>query len=142
MISFWTGIFRPAESILAEQDKKNKVNAEVLVLMREQAAKMMDMICKDNFSVDGFGKIMDEGWQMKRKLASKISNSTIDKYYSIAMENGAIGGKLSGAGGGGFLNFIAHEADHVCINEALKAAGLIPCRFCLDSAGTTVRQLF
>lgn len=138
MLSFWTGISRPAESILEEQDRNNTVNKEMLILMREQADRLMEMICNDNFSIDEFGKIMHEGWQMKRKLTSKISNSTIDSYYSIAMANGAIGGKISGAGGGGFLNMIANETDHDRIKKAMAAAGLMYCKFALDSAGTTV----
>lgn len=138
ILSFWTGISRPAESILDEQDKNNKFNADILILMREQAFKLVEMICNDNFSIDEFGKIMHEGWQMKQKLTSKISNSAIDRYYSIARKNGAIGGKISGAGGGGFLNVIAHEADHKRINKAMVAANLMPYRFKPDSAGTTV----
>ncbi len=138
MVSFWTGISRPAEFILAEQDKNNKFNAEILILMREQADKLVDMIYKDNFSIDEFGKIMHEGWQMKQKLTSKISNSTIDRYYSIARKNGAIGGKISGAGGGGFLNVIAHEADHARLKKAMAEVGLMACKFSPDSAGTTV----
>lgn len=141
MISFSTGISRPSESILKEQDNKNRRNAKILIFMREQADRLMDMIYNNNLSIDKFGKIIHEGWQMKRKLASKISNSTIDRFYLIAREKGAIGGKISGAGGGGFLNIIAHEADHEKIKEALKTAGLMPCKFNLDSAGTTVTQL-
>lgn len=140
MISFWTGIYRPAESILEEQNKKNEKNAKILISIRDQADMLMDMICKDNFSIDEFGRIMHEGWEMKRKLASKISSPEIDRYYSIARENGAIGGKISGAGGGGFLNIIAHKADHKRITEALKLVGLTPYKFNPDSAGTTVTQ--
>ncbi len=141
MLSFWTGISRPSESILQEQDNKNGENAEILIVMREQAIRLMDLIYNNNLSIDKFGKIMHEGWQLKRKLASKVSNSTIDRFYSIARENGAIGGKISGAGGGGFLNVIAHESDHEKIKEALKTVGLTPCKFNLDSAGTTATEL-
>ncbi|GAH62129.1 unnamed protein product, partial [marine sediment metagenome] len=128
MISFSTGISRPSGSILKEQDNKNRRNAKILIFMREQAARLMDLIYDNNLSIDKFGKIIHEGWQMKRKLASRISSSTIDRFYSIAREKGAIGGKISGAGGGGFLNIIAHEADHEKIKEALKTAGLMPCK--------------
>ena len=141
MISFWTGISRASESILEEQDKRNGKNAEMLISMRDQAGILRDIICNNVFSVEKFGKIMHEGWLMKRQLAPKISSAAIDRFYSIAMENGTIGGKVSGAGGGGFLNFIAHETDHERIKKALKTAGLMPCKFNLDSAGTTVRQL-
>jgi D-glycero-alpha-D-manno-heptose-7-phosphate kinase len=141
LISFWTGISRPAESILKEQDEKNCKNGGMLIRLREQAEELMSLIYYDNLSVDGFGKILDEGWQLKRKLASKVSNPTIDRFYAIAIKNGAIGGKISGAGGGGFLNIIAHKADHEQINEALKTEGLMPCKFNMDSAGTTVTQL-
>lgn len=140
MISFWTGISRPSESILEEQDTLNGRNAETLILMREQANRLMNLICNNNWSIDEFGEIMHEGWQMKRKLASKISNTTIDRFYLIARENGAIGGKISGAGGGGFLNVIAHEDKHEKITEALKAAGLIPYKFNIGYSGTAVTQ--
>ena len=142
LLSFWTGISRPAESILKEQDSKNRRNTEILIFMREQAERLMKLLYDSNFSSDKFGKIIHEGWQMKRKLASKISNSTIDRFYSIARKNGAIGGKISGAGGGGFLNVIAHEAAHEKIKNALKQAGLLPCKFSLDTAGTSATELF
>ena len=141
MLSFWTGISRPSETILKEQDKNNRRNTEILIFMREQADRLTSLMYDNNFSIDKFGKIMHEGWQMKRKLASRISNSTLDRYYSIAMKKGAIGGKISGAGGGGFLNIIAHEADHEKIKQALKTAGVMPCKFNLDSGGTTVTEL-
>lgn len=145
MVSFCTGIYRPAESILEEQDKKNKENkenAKLLLSMRDQADRLKDIICQDNFSIDELGKIMHEGWLMKRKLASKISNPKIDYYYSVARKNGAIGGKISGAGGGGFLNVIAHKADHEKIKNAMKEIGLMYCKFNLDTSGTTVTQIF
>lgn len=136
MVSFWTGISRPSESILEEQDNNNSRNVEILLSMREQAYRLMNLIYNNNLSIDEFGKIMHEGWLMKRKLASKVSNPTIDNFYMIARENGAIGGKISGAGGGGFLNFIAHATNHEKIKEALKTAGLMFCKFDLDSTGT------
>lgn len=141
MISFWTGISRPSESILKEQDDKNRDNSEILIDMRKQAETLMKLLYSNNFSIEKFGKIIHEGWQMKCKLASKISNSIINDYYSSALKNGGFGGKISGAGGGGFLNIIANVSDHDKIKQPLKAKGLIPYKFALDSAGTTVTKI-
>jgi D-glycero-alpha-D-manno-heptose-7-phosphate kinase len=141
LISFWTGISRPAETILKEQDEKNEENSDILICLRNQAEELMNLIYHDDLSIQGFGKILDDGWQLKRKLASKISNSAIDFSYATAIKNGAIGGKISGAGGGGFLNLVASESHHGKIREALQAEGLMPCKFNMDSAGTTVTQL-
>ena len=141
MISFWTGVVRPSESILKEQDEKNKENADVLIAMREQANELMNLLYDDNFSIEQFGGIIHQGWQMKRKLASNISNSTIDRFYKIARQSGGIGGKISGAGAGGFLNIFADRVNHEKIKDSLKKTGLIPYSFSWDSAGTTVTKL-
>ncbi len=78
---------------------------------------------------------------MKRKLASKVSNASIDKYYDIAIENGALGGKISGAGGGGFLNIFALPENHTKIIDALRKVGLISCRFNYCARGTIVCEV-
>ena len=72
---------------------------------------------------------MHEGWILKKQLSSNITTSKIDHLYDIALENGAIGGKLSGAGSGGFLNIIATKDKHSKIIEKMNAAGLILYKF-------------
>ncbi len=79
---------------------------------------------------------MHEHWQHKRKRSGGMSNPYIDKWYNIAIENGAVGGKLIGAGGGGFLMFYAE--DKVRLRHAMRDAGLAEVRFRFDFEGTKV----
>ena len=75
---------------------------------------------------------------MKRSLASKISNDLIDKAYSLALENGALGGKVSGAGGGGFLSIFADSNKQPKICDALETMGLVPYKFNFEVRGSMV----
>ena len=124
MLSFWTGMVRPSESVLAEQDKNHSKNIENLSIMRQQAEELSNLLCSDDFSIERFGKVIHAGWQLKRRLASQVSNPKIDKYYDVAIKNGACGGKISGAGSGGFLNIFAKTADHSNITNALQKEGV------------------
>jgi D-glycero-alpha-D-manno-heptose-7-phosphate kinase len=83
-----------------------------------------------------FGELMHEHWEHKKRRSDGISNPQIDKWYSQAMRNGAIGGKLVGAGGGGFLMFYA--ADRSRLRQTMAEAGLEEVRFRFDFEGTKV----
>jgi D-glycero-alpha-D-manno-heptose-7-phosphate kinase len=141
MISFWTKEIRPAESILGEQDQNARRNDDTLLAMRSQAVDLVTLLsAKGSFSVEKFGRVVHEGWLMKRKLASKVTNSTIDKYYEIAVNHGAYGGKISGAGGGGFLNVFAAASNQHRIVTALNEFGLASHKFNFETRGTTVTE--
>ena len=142
MLSFWTGISRPSETVLKEQDENNSINSEVLLKIRDQSEELLGLLIENNFTIEKLGKLVHLGWQLKKQLASKVSNNKIDEYYEIAMKTGCYGGKISGAGGGGFLNVFADEKNHSKITIALKKYGLIPFKFNLDTTGTTVTKLF
>ncbi len=109
MLTFWTGKTRPADSILEEQQNNNTKNNDKLILMRDQAEYIHESIMKNNMHVERFGKIIHEGWMMKKNLASSVSNNFIDKAYQAATKSGAWGGKISGAGGGGFLTVFGRQ---------------------------------
>lgn len=141
MLSFWTGMTRPAESVLSEQDRRNHENTEVLIKMRNQAHELVNILLDSGSTINDFASVIHEGWEMKRKLASGVSNDRINQLYDIARKNGAIGGKISGAGGGGFLNLFAEKKDHQSIVESLKKEGLIYFRFNSASLGSMVTQL-
>ena len=81
-----------------------------------------------------FGRIMDEHWNHKKKRSSGMSNSKINDLYDLGMKNGAIGGKLVGAGGGGFLMFMAKDRNR--LRNAMKSANLEEVRFSFDFEGT------
>lgn len=104
LIMFFTGIRRQSNDILSSQAKN--VSSDALVAniqskMVEQVFTGFDLLKAEN--LDGFGKLMHEGWELKKQLSSNISNFDIDEMYRIALKNGALGGKILGAGGGGFL---------------------------------------
>lgn len=116
---FWTGLHRDSSEVLAEQ--RNNVDDRVAELetMREQAMALRDVV-SNGFDLHRFGALLDEGWQLKQKLASSITNDKITGWYNRAKEAGAIGGKLCGAGGGGFLLFVAEPDRHDAIRSALS----------------------
>ena len=77
---------------------------------------------------------------MKKQLASRVSTNAIDTYYEVAKQHGAYGGKISGAGGGGFLSVFASAADHNKIVDALKEFGIVPYKFNFETRGTAVTR--
>ncbi len=105
LMMFYTGLTHDANVILSEQ-KKNISQADKtrnLIQMRELAKAMKHSL--ENNELSDFGEILNEGWVRKKELAGGITNPKIDELYETAMKNGATGGKLLGAGGGGFLLF-------------------------------------
>jgi D-glycero-alpha-D-manno-heptose-7-phosphate kinase len=83
-----------------------------------------------------FGELMHEHWEHKKRRSGGMSNPKIDEWYELGMKNGAVGGKLVGAGGGGFLMFMAHDRNK--LRQAMTAAGLEEMRFKFDFEGTKV----
>ncbi len=120
LLMFYTGNKRKASDILTEQ-KRNISETD-----KFEGLKSMTLLVSDlrdalfNENLKDFGKILHENWILKQKLASKISNNKINKTYDIALKNGAIGGKLLGAGGGGFLLFYAEKEHHQRLKYALR----------------------
>ncbi len=115
---FWTGISRDSASVLTEQKQNTEAKMEYLRAMRDQAEELNGLI-RGELNIEVFGRLLDEGWRLKRELASAISNPKIDTWYERAREAGAVGGKLCGAGGGGFLLFVASPSRHDDIRRAL-----------------------
>ena len=107
-----------AGKILAAQKAKTDEKFKVLCQMRDQVLSLQDLLTK-NFSVADFGHMLHQGWELKRSLTNQISSSQIDVWYNLARQAGAYGGKLCGAGGGGFLLFIAPPERHNPIRKAL-----------------------
>ena len=103
--------------------------------MRNQAGNVK-MILQSGKRFKVLGEILDEAWVLKRQLASNISNSQIDQMYQSALEAGATGGKISGAGGGGFLMLYVPREEQNSVREALKDYRELP--FMLDPCGTRI----
>jgi D-glycero-alpha-D-manno-heptose-7-phosphate kinase len=92
---------------------------ESLLAMRGQAAELCGLLSNGHCDVERFGALLDSGWQLKRGLAGSITTDQIDRWYQQAVDTGAYGGKLCGAGGGGFLLFVAPAPRHPAIRQAL-----------------------
>ncbi len=136
LLMFYTGTTRSSGKILSEQKKKvlgDKQNRKVLkemVMIAQQIKKDLN-----NNSLGNFGALLDRNWQLKRKLSGRISNPQIEEWYRIAKEAGAVGGKICGAGGGGFLLLYAPENRHSDIKKSLP---LEPMKFSFEPQGSRV----
>lgn len=126
---FWTGMQREAEDILHEQRAMISTTADTLMKMREMAAECRDALLVLHEDLRRFGTIVDVGWWAKRSLASKISSSQIDDCYARAREAGALGGKIAGAGGGGFLYLIVPTDAQERVRAALPDMVDVPVKY-------------
>ena len=136
LLLFFTGYSRSASTILKEQDQKSKQNDDEmnnnLHFVKELGYKSKKLL-EDGDLVE-FAKLMDVHWQNKKKRSNNMSNLKINEWYDLAIQNGAIGGKLIGAGGGGFLMFYAE--DKVNLRKTMRSLGLKEVRFSFDFEGT------
>jgi D-glycero-alpha-D-manno-heptose-7-phosphate kinase len=120
LLLMYTGLTRSANQILEEQQRnteKSDQQRQILRAMTGLAQELQAALARDD--LDPFGEILDRGWLLKRQLAQQISNNVIDEWYERAKRNGAMGGKLLGAGGGGFLLLYACPECHAAIIRAI-----------------------
>lgn len=136
LLLFFTGISRFASDIAEEQIKNTQFNLPNLQLMKNLVDEAHEILVNPSKDLDDFGGLLNQTWQMKKKLSNKISNPIIDEMYDRAIKAGAIGGKLLGAGGGGFMVFYAHSDKHERIKRELKEFLAIPFKFDFD--GSTI----
>ena len=138
LLLFFTGMQRSASSVLKDQDDRTRESdAEMIAnlhTVRDLAVRSQHAM--ENGRCAEFGEIMHEHWLNKKKRSKGMSNSTIDEWYDLGRANGAVGGKVVGAGGGGFLLFYAE--DRVRLRRAMAGAGLEEVRFRFDFEGTKV----
>jgi D-glycero-alpha-D-manno-heptose-7-phosphate kinase len=125
ILLFWTGHQRDASVVLSEQKHNTPMRVEYLRRMRDQALELHELLDRRPFDPRGVGRILDSGWRLKRELASGITTTQIDRWYEAAMEAGAEGGKLCGAGGGGFLMFIVPPVHQPAVCAALSELTLM-----------------
>jgi D-glycero-alpha-D-manno-heptose-7-phosphate kinase len=128
LIMLYTGTSRLSSEIAGEiidqVNKKEKVLGEMCEMVDEAVG-----ILNDDKDISEFGHMLHRSWQLKRQLASQISNESIDRIYRTAMDNGAIGGKLLGAGASGFMVFFAPRECHQRIKDALPGYLYVPFKF-------------
>lgn len=136
LMLFFTGYSRSASKILKDQETKSKQNDEDM-LNNLHMVKRLGFESKNALESGDtriFGELMHEHWENKKKRSGGMSNPKINDWYDIAMQNGAIGGKLVGAGGGGFLMFMADDRNK--LRNALTGAGMEEVRFKFDFEGS------
>jgi D-glycero-alpha-D-manno-heptose-7-phosphate kinase len=129
ILMFWTGIQRDASSVLSEQKQNIPAKLAFLEKMRAHAHQLQQCAGAGPFDPAAFGRVLHESWQLKRQLASSISSSQIDAFYERAMKAGAEGGKICGAGNGGFLLFIVRPEKKSAVRNALSDLLEVPIRF-------------
>jgi len=125
LMLFYTGLKRDASEVLESQVKATNNKRAVLSKMRDLVNPLRDVL-SGNQDMRRFGEILHEGWLLKKSISNDISNTQIDNYYEKSLRAGAIGGKLLGAGGGGFLLLYVEPENQVKVTRALKEL------FCLD----------
>ena len=139
LLSFYTGVQRKNVGILDKQSKATEQNKkevlESLHYIKESGYKILDIVESGN--ITELGHMFDEHWKYKKRLAKGITNPQFDEVYKTALENGALGGKITGAGGGGFFLFYCEE-NQSKLRKAMKKMGLKEMRFDFDYEGTKV----
>jgi D-glycero-alpha-D-manno-heptose-7-phosphate kinase len=133
---FFTGYTRSASTILKDQDDRSKAKESSVIdnlhYVKDLGQRSLKALEAGDLHL--FGQLMDEHWQHKKKRSGAISNPKIDEWYDLAMRSGATGGKLIGAGGGGFLLFYADDKRR--LRHVMREAGVKEVRFRFDFEGT------
>lgn len=128
LVMFWTGIQRNSASVLAEQQRNTVSNLDALQQMREHAQQLQALM-RNGFDPLDVGRVLDATWRLKRGLASTITNDRIDAWYQRARDAGAVGGKICGAGGGGFLLLVMLPERREVVRKALHDMTEIQIRY-------------
>ncbi len=136
LLMFFTGFARTASEIAKIQIEEIDKNERHLNLMSEICLEGKNILINSNADLNELGKLLDMQWDLKKRLAKEITNPEIDDIYNAGIENGALGGKLLGAGGGGFIVFYAEKEFHSRIKSALKEKLFVPIRF--DYSGSKI----
>lgn len=140
ILLFFTGSSHNSTEILSVQknssEKGEKATIESLTQLKELVFPMKEAIEKGN--LDEFGRLLDEGWQFKKRISNKISNLHIDELYDLAKKNGALGGKITGAGGGGFLMLYCPPKNQAELRKAMLQNGIKEMSFRFDFQGSQI----
>lgn len=134
LLLFFTGVTRKADTILGEQKRNIQDRRLILGEMKQMAHTARDALVAGR--IDHLGQMLHEGWELKKKLASQITNDGIDEMYAAARKAGALGGKITGAGGGGFLLLFCPPERRSAVRGALQQLQELP--FQLEQDGSKV----
>ena len=136
LLLFFTGFSRVASKIAEEQIKKTPKKEKELKKMHEMVDQAVEILSNNDTDLTEFGKLLHETWTIKRTLTNKISNPTLDKIYSRGIKAGSVGGKILGAGGGGFMLFFVEPEKQTRVKKELKDLLHVPFRF--DKLGSQI----
>jgi D-glycero-alpha-D-manno-heptose-7-phosphate kinase len=136
LMLFYTGISRQASEIAAGQIKNIPNRTSELNTLLQFVEEALKVLSRGSEDLDSFGKLLHESWLVKKSLSQKITNPAIDEIYDIGRKAGALGGKVLGAGGGGFVLFYAPVEKQAAIRAALKKLVYVPFRF--ESRGSEI----
>lgn len=136
LVMVFTGLTRIAATVAATQISQTCNRICELIQMRDMVEEGIQILNRDVSGIDDFGKLLHEAWLLKRSLTDQISNGSLDDMYEIGLSAGAIGGKLLGAGGGGFFLFYVPKANKKRFLEVFAKALIVPFRF--ENAGSQV----
>jgi D-glycero-alpha-D-manno-heptose-7-phosphate kinase len=140
LMLFFTGKSRNSEKILQSQSSASRqqdpATLERMHRIKALCAQILEVL--QSGDLDGFAELMHQSWQQKRGIASDVTNNQIDTAYELARQNGALGGKITGAGGGGFLMLYCHEEHQPAVTRALQGLNLYRMDFRFDFEGAQV----
>jgi len=136
LMLFFTGFSRNSSDVTGEQIKQTPNKKNELQEMKAMVDEAIAILNRDSVNISDFGKLLHQSWLLKRSLSNLISNPKIDTIYSVALNAGAIGGKLLGGGGGGFILFFASPEYHMQIRKKLSELPFVP--FGFEKLGTQV----
>jgi D-glycero-alpha-D-manno-heptose-7-phosphate kinase len=133
-----TGFYRAAGQVLKEQDDRSRRNDQAMIdnLHRVKELGYRSLEAIESGDLTAFGRLMHEHWLYKKERSSQMTNPDIDRWYQLGLDNGAIGGKLIGAGGGGFLLFYTEQKAR--LRKAIRGAGLMEVKLGFDYEGTKI----
>ena len=129
LMLFYTGIQRFSSEIQADTFAKPVDKTKQLLDMLNLVDEAEKVLCDKNCSLNEFGKLLDLTWKLKRGTGAKVSNGSIDELYDMAIKAGALGGKLLGAGGGGFLLFYCEKEKQPVLIKAMEKLMVVPFNF-------------
>lgn len=136
LLMFFSGISRNSQSITAQKLENIVSKPQDIIALGDMVTEAITILAAPNSDLLDFGRLLDEAWKCKRAISSNISNDTIDHIYQTGIDNGAIGGKLMGAGGGGFICFFALPERHQDIKNALADLVHVPFKF--EKGGSSI----
>jgi len=140
LLLFYTGVKRSASDVLADESRAISHSLDGVTAALDTVKQIGYQVKEalETGNLRRFGELLDHHWQSKKRLSTKVSSAGIDRWYELAKRNGALGGKIMGAGGGGFFMFYCENHSKACLRKAMAAQGLREMRFAIDFEGSKV----